>query len=253
MTRPMGDGEGNGRADEDFDRIAGGALKEQADALFFGDLSFDERLRAAIRTHAAEGLTDPAGGGGEGRAGTRRWPGRWAYLATIPAVAAVLLLAFRLGSPTAGWKDTGRFAQEAASSQAAPASLEKRALSDEEAPPNVLRPANLPPGTVLDDVRYYPSSIMQTYRLSGGVILKIAQNEGGLPDRDDPAHPANRGAERVAVNGAEGWLIRSRPSSADTGGSATLSWQQDRFALVIIWSVWDVPLEELLRVAVSLR
>lgn len=266
MTRLVGNGEGNDPADEAFDRAVRGALKEQADARFFGDVQFDERLRAVIRARAAEGAGGPARGG-EGDAGTRRWHGRWLYLAAVPAAAAALALALRLSSAPADWKAADRYAGAPAASEAAPAaevattvtdtagSAAKGALAQAERSLgfHVVRPAELPPGATLESVDYEPLWVRQVYRLSGGDTLDITQHDGGLVDRQDPTHPANRGAESVSVNGSAGWLSRSRPASRDAGGSATLVWQQDRFRLSISWSQWDVPADKLLRIAGSVR
>lgn len=300
MTRPVGNGEVDDPADEDFDRMAGEALKEQADVLLFGGLEFDERMRAAIRARAAED-----------RVRTRRGPGRWIYLAALPAAAAALALAFRLGLPMAAPQGAGEFARGAGANgdtAAAPSELPaakaasqadagvnpeamrvmpdagsaggaseakaeapvREAFSEENRPAfqtpeetltqaerslgfHVYRPAELPPGAAPDGVVYDPLWVRQVYRLPGGATIEITQFEGGFPDRKDPAHPANRGAERVAVNGGEGWLTRSRPASGDAGGSVTLTWQYDLFRFSVTWTQWDVPAEDLLRVAASLR
>lgn len=150
---------------------------------------------------------------------------------------------------------------EAPASEPAAAAEEPRAAQDPEATLaqaersvgfHVLRPTVLPSGAALERADYDPLHVRQVYRLPGGATLEIGQSEGGLVDRNDPAHPANRGAERVSVNGAEGWLIRSR-SAGVPGGWASVTWHQDRFQLSVGWSRWDVPLEELLRIAASLR
>lgn len=300
MTRSADDAAENGRADEAFDRLVGGALREQADARFFAGLAFDDRMRQAIRARAQAG---PA------LARRRRW---WAWMGALSAAAA-LLLAFRLSSAPVGWKaasqvaggaeeasranaaseavpqpaEAGLGAAGAPAPEAAPAldaeiaaegrrraapvpspadggtgTEDLRLLEDPEAVLaraeqslgfHVLRPAALPPGAALVGVTYDPLLVRQVYRLPGGATIEITQFDGGLVDRNDPAHPANRGGERVVVNGAEGWLTRSGPGSGVSGGWAVLTWRQDRFQFAVAWSEGGVPVEEILAVAASLR